>query len=167
VTTANITPAELMVSADDQTRAYGADNPTLTAGYSGFVGGETLASGGVTGDPDLNTTATNTSPAGDYSITAALGSLSAVNYTFSFIEGNLTITPAGSVTLTSLLRLGNGHARIAGTGDAGTIYTIEASADLVDWQDIGNATAEADGAFEFDDPNAAHLSRCFYRIKLP
>jgi len=105
--------------------------------------------------------------AGDYPITAALGSLSALNYTFSFVEGTLTITPASSVTLTSLLRLENGHARLAGMGDAGVIYHIENSTDLVHWQEIGSATAGPDGTFEFEDPNAAGLDRGFYRIKLP
>src|SRR2546428_2278888 len=39
-----VTPAVLTVTADDQTKAYGASNPALTARYSGFVNGDTAAS---------------------------------------------------------------------------------------------------------------------------
>src|SRR5262249_31211186 len=42
-TTASISKAGLTATADNKTRAAGQANPTLTASYSGFVGGETLA----------------------------------------------------------------------------------------------------------------------------
>src|SRR5262249_43488166 len=58
------------------------------------VGGETLATSGVTGSPALSTTSTNV--AGTYPITAALGSLSSVNYSFGFVNGVLTVTPASA-----------------------------------------------------------------------
>jgi len=53
-----------------------------------------LATSGVSGSPSLTTTAITTSPVGSYTITAALGSLSAGNYSFSFVNGNLSITYA-------------------------------------------------------------------------
>src|SRR5262249_51568344 len=74
-TTASINKAGLTVTADNKTRAAGQANPTLTASYSGFVGGETLTTSGVTGSPALSTTTTNV--VGTYPITAAQGSLSA------------------------------------------------------------------------------------------
>ena len=165
--TADIAPASLVVSADNQTRGYGLSNPVFTASYSGFVGGETLATSGVTGNPDLSTTATNTSPAGSYPLTATMGSLSAANYSFSFVAGTLIIAPAGKVTMSSIARLENSHMRITGAGDAGVKYIIQASSDLVNWEEIGTATAGVGGAFEFDDPNAIHLNHCFYRVALP
>jgi len=165
--TADIMPVSLVVSADNQSRGYGLNNPALTASYSGFVGGESLATSGVTGDPALNTAANTISPAGSYPITVAMGSLSAANYSFSFVEGTLTIAPPGSITMSTVARLENSHARITGVGDAGVTYHIEASSDLVNWEDIGTATAGAGGDFEFDDPSAVHLSRCFYRVVLP
>src|SRR5262249_41943449 len=60
------------------------------ASYAGFVGGETLPTSGVTGSPALNTTSTNV--VGTYPITVAQGTLSAVNYSFSFVNGVLTVT---------------------------------------------------------------------------
>src|SRR5207245_7515450 len=96
-TTADITKAALTVTADDKTRAAGASNPTLTVTYSGFVGGETLATSGVSGTPALSATSTNV--AGIYPITVTTGTLSAVNYSFSYVNGQLTVTPAAASKL--------------------------------------------------------------------
>ena len=90
--TGAITPASLTVKADDKNKAYGANNPNLTATYSGFVGGDTASV--VSGSPELTTTAEATSPAGEYPITAAAGSLSAANYSFVFANGTLTVGKA-------------------------------------------------------------------------
>ena len=48
-----ISKAALTVTADDQSRAYGAANPALTATITGFKNGEILATSGVTGSPSL------------------------------------------------------------------------------------------------------------------
>src|SRR5205823_2183558 len=90
-----VNQATLAVTADNQSRAYGASNPTLTASYSGFVNGDTTAV--LSGSPALSTTATSSSAAGTYPITAAAGSLSASNYTLAFVNGTLTV---GQATLT-------------------------------------------------------------------
>jgi MBG domain (YGX type) len=79
------------VKADDATKVLGAVNPTFTATFSGFKNLETLATSGVAGSPSLTTTAITTSPVGTYPITAALGSLTATNYTFTFLNGTLTV----------------------------------------------------------------------------
>src|SRR5262249_43534718 len=88
--TLTITPATLTITANNQTRAYGASNPTLTVSYSGFVNGDTAAS--LTTAPSVSTTATATSPAGTYPITAS-GAVSA-NYVIAYVNGTLTVTPA-------------------------------------------------------------------------
>src|SRR5262249_48253664 len=96
-----ITKATLTVTANDRSRLSGSPNPTFTASYTGFKNGETLATGGVTGSPSLATTATPGSPVpGPYPIAAALGTLAANNYAFVFVNGSLTITPAG-LTITA------------------------------------------------------------------
>ncbi|MFO0900289.1 MAG: MBG domain-containing protein [Pirellulales bacterium] len=89
-----VTKAALLVTADDQSRGYGDANPTLTATITGFKNSEVLATSGVTGAPDLSTAADPSSPVGDYPITAALGTLAAGNYSFSFAAGNLAVTKA-------------------------------------------------------------------------
>ena len=50
----DVTQAVLTVTADDISRVYGDANPTLTASFTGFKNGETLATSGVTGAPDLD-----------------------------------------------------------------------------------------------------------------
>jgi len=89
----------LSVRADDKTMTLNsASLPTLTASYSGFKNGETLTTSGVTGSPSLTTTATPSSPVGPYTITAALGSLTATNYTFTLSNGTLSIQYASGGT---------------------------------------------------------------------
>ena len=88
-TVADITAVQLTVTADNKTRPYGYANPTLTATITGFVGGETSAV--LSGSAELSTSATGASAPGGYTITAAVGTLSATNYTFSFVDGTLTV----------------------------------------------------------------------------
>lgn len=89
-----VTAATLTVTANNTNRAYGAANPTFTAGYSGFVNGEDASV--LSGAPSLTTAATaSSSVAGSpYAITASQGTLSAANYSFSYVNGNLSITQA-------------------------------------------------------------------------
>jgi MBG domain-containing protein/Big-like domain-containing protein len=89
-----VSKATLTVTADDKSREYGDPNPSFTASYSGFKNGETLATSDVLGSPSLSTAATAGSPVGSYTITAALGTLSSGNYSFSFVSGQLTVTKA-------------------------------------------------------------------------
>ncbi len=72
---ADILPDTLTVTADNQSRSYGTANPGLTATYSGFINGETLATSDVTGNPSLVTTAATDSAAGTYAIIAGAGTL--------------------------------------------------------------------------------------------
>jgi hypothetical protein len=88
--TLSVTPAALTITADNQSKIYGAVLPTLTASYSGFVNGDTSAS--LTTAPTLSTTATAASHVGSYPITPA-GAIDA-DYTISYLPGTLTVTPA-------------------------------------------------------------------------
>ena len=90
-----VNKGNLTVTANNASRVYGAANPAFTPTYSGFVNGDTSAV--LTGSPSLTTTATAASPVGSYTITAAAGTLSAANYSFTFVNGTLTITKATSV----------------------------------------------------------------------
>ncbi len=90
--TINITvdKATLTATADDKTKVYGAANPTLTVTLSGFVNGDTPAI--INTLPTANTTATNTSSVGSYTITPSGGSDN--NYTFNYVNGSLSVTQA-------------------------------------------------------------------------
>jgi len=98
--TLTVGKATVTVTADAASRAYGAANPAFTAAYSGFVNGDTLATSGVTGAPSLTTTATPASAMGGYPIVAAVGTLAATNYSFTFVNGTLTVGKA-TVTVTA------------------------------------------------------------------
>ena len=83
--TLTVTPAALTITADDQTKVYGAALPTLTASYTGFVNGDTSAS--LTTQPTLTTTATASShvSGNPYTITAS-GAVDA-DYSITYVAG--------------------------------------------------------------------------------
>jgi len=91
--TITVQPVALTVTPKNATMVYGATVPSLT-GYTvtGFVNGD--SSSVVKGAPKLTTTATSTSAVGGYPIHAAVGTLSAANYTFSFAAGTMTVQQA-------------------------------------------------------------------------
>jgi hypothetical protein len=91
-----VSKAGLTVTANNVSRAYGFANPTLTASYTGFVNGDTPATA-LTGSPSLTTTAVASSLPASYPITVSQGTLTAANYTFTFVNGTLTVTFTGSV----------------------------------------------------------------------
>jgi filamentous hemagglutinin family protein len=84
-----ITPAPLTIAADNKTRAYGDANPPLTATFTGLTNGDTPAAiPGVT----LTTPAVPASNVGNYTINVASGANP--NYTITYVNGQLAITPA-------------------------------------------------------------------------
>ena len=91
-----VTTAPLTITADNQTKVYGAAVPTLTASYSGFVDGDTAAN--LSTQPTLTTTATAGSHVGSYTITASGAADS--DYSISYVPGTLTVTAAG-LTITA------------------------------------------------------------------
>src|SRR6185503_10542538 len=64
-----VTPTGLIITANDQSKVYGAGMPVLTASYSGFVNGDSATS--LTTAVLLTTTATASSAVGSYLITAS------------------------------------------------------------------------------------------------
>ncbi len=94
-TSLTVNKATLTVKADDKTMILNGPMPTFTASYSGFKNNETLATSGVAGSPSL-TTGANGSAVGSYTINAALGSLTAINYSFTFVNGTLLVQYAST-----------------------------------------------------------------------
>jgi hypothetical protein len=114
--------AMLTATADDQSRLFGQANPALTTAISGFVGGETSAV--VSGTASCTTTATTSSPAGDYPITCSVGSLSAPGYVFeTFVSGTLTVAysaPCLSGPSSGPLHVASGESVCIGAGGSQT-----------------------------------------------
>jgi hypothetical protein len=90
--TLKVTAAKLTVTANNQTKVHGTSNPTFMVSYSGFANSETLSSSDVTGAPVCTTTAKTVSSPGTYPITCTKGTLSSIDYTFTFVKGILTVT---------------------------------------------------------------------------
>ena len=88
--TIEISPAPLVVTAQDKTKVYGAALPALTATYEGFVAGEDTSVLG--GTLHVTTGATAASHVGRYPVTPS--GLTSRNYSITFIDGHLTILPA-------------------------------------------------------------------------
>jgi uncharacterized repeat protein (TIGR03803 family) len=101
----NISPAVLTVTANTLSVQQGSAVPTLTYSITGFQYTDTQANA-TTGAPVLSTTATSSSPAGMYPITITQGTLAAANYTFNFVNGTLTVTPAALGITTTVLPVG-------------------------------------------------------------
>ena len=82
----------LVISALRTNKVYGAPLPAFEPIYSGFIDGDTPED--LDALPILGTTATSTSPVGDYPIT--VGSAASAKYDISYEESTLTILPAGT-----------------------------------------------------------------------
>ena len=87
-----VTTAPLTITANNQTKVYGAALPTLTASFTGLVNGDTSAS--LATAPTITTTATAAShvAGSPYSITAS-GAVD-TNYSISYVAGSLSVTTA-------------------------------------------------------------------------
>ena len=90
--TLTVTKGTITIVADSKSRIYGAANPQFSLSYSGLPDGEVLDT-----LPIISTTATATSPVGNYPITLSGGLDN--NYTYYLVNGILTVTPA---TLTAV-----------------------------------------------------------------
>ena len=114
--TLTINKAHLTVTADNQSRVYGATNPTFTETISGFVNGENASV--VTGSGTGSSTAINTTNVGTATITASNTGLSASNYDFSnLVNGTLTINKAAlTVTANAASTTYSGLAYSGGNG---------------------------------------------------
>ncbi len=83
--------AELLISADNKSKGYGAAIPTLTVHYTGLLNGDTAPAT----LPVIGTTATASSPVSTYPISAT-GAMDP-NYTISYQPGNLSVEKVGLI----------------------------------------------------------------------
>ena len=155
--TLTITPATLVITADDQTINYGQPLPTLTASYSGLAGGDTPFS--LNMQPTLSLATPATDP-GSYTVNVT--GAADPNYVISYVTGTLTINPdETSLELTSSLPAPLGGqdavytATVIGalTGQPVTTGSVQFQ---VDGQDFGSLVAlDANGQAAFDPGSLA------------
>lgn len=81
----------LTITALPQSIIYGATVPTTTVTYSGFVGGDTLAS--LTTPPGIASVESGIAPAGIYAANYTASGAVDSNYDISYVAGSLTVSP--------------------------------------------------------------------------
>ncbi|MFT3746462.1 MAG: DUF4394 domain-containing protein [Pyrinomonadaceae bacterium] len=116
--TVTVNKKALTVTADAKTRAYGAANPALTATLSGFIGADN-AGNSTTGTAGLSTTATATSPVGNYPITVTVGTLQSGNYSFATLTNGVLSVTAAQLTVTA-----DNQSRVFGAANPALTFQI-------------------------------------------
>ncbi len=128
-----VSPATLTVTANNVSRAYGAANPNLNYGFSGFVHGDNSTV--ISGTATVATAATTTSAPGTYPVTFSAEGLTSPNYNFTYVNGTLTVTQASqTISFTALPNVTYGVSPItlAATASSGlaAAYTVTGPATL-------------------------------------
>jgi hypothetical protein len=82
---------QLIVTASDAGRAFGANNPQFIVTVTGAVNGDSFVS-------SASTSAIASSPPGQYAIVPSISGANISNYTVKLVNGTLTVTQAGSTT---------------------------------------------------------------------
>jgi hypothetical protein len=163
--TLTVNPAVLTVTADNKTNTVGSPIPTLTASYSGFMNGETLGTSGVTGQPNLSTTATQSSPLGNYTISITQGTLAANNYTFNMVAGNLFVVNIVPPVITSITISNATNVVVQWTAVSNSVYRLQYQTNLLvtNWTSIvPDITATNTTAVGKDVPGSD--PQRFYRV---
>jgi hypothetical protein len=157
--TADITPALVTVTANNQSRTFGLPNPTLTAAYNGFVNGEDTSA--LTTLASLATTADVNSSTGAYPITAS--GATAPNYVFNYVPGTLTILPQPA--LAGIKADATSFAFTFPTL-SGQMYQVEYKTNLTDavWMPLGNPMPGTGGSLSVT--NDASVSPCYFRLQI-
>jgi sugar lactone lactonase YvrE len=87
--------ANLLITANNASKSYGAADPVYAYTPTGFVNGETASV--INGAPTFSVNGViggGPRPVGSYTITPSLGTLAATNYGFTFASGTLGVTKA-------------------------------------------------------------------------
>jgi gliding motility-associated-like protein len=100
-----VSPASIIITADNKMRTFHSENPQLTITYNGFVNNENESN--LVKKPEVTTMATITSVAGEYAISFT-NIAESPNYSFTYVPGVLTVTPAGVVVFNTFTPNGDG-----------------------------------------------------------
>ena len=108
--TVNVTPKEVILTADNKTVTYGANAPTYTISASGFTGSDTLAM--IGGNINATSTYVPGSDIGSYTIRIT-EALTRDNYTFVTRDGYLTVSHATiNITASAVDKIYDGNTNV-------------------------------------------------------
>ncbi len=160
-----INPATLTVTANDKCKMCGQPNPALTASYSGFISGEDTNA--LTSPAVLNTTATISSTAGAYPITA--NGAAAANYAVSYDSGTLTVTvaPVLQLSCASVNVSGTNQFVVTWSTTTNQTYQLECTTNLAAhaWTTVGGLLPGT-GATMAVTNSMSGAPQCFFRLEL-
>lgn len=147
-----IAKAVLTVTINDASKDYKADNPTFTATVTGFVNGETLDTAGIDGAFKIATVAVATSDAGTYAITGEIDTTVVSNYTFTFVDGLLTVNKINQDVLlmsypVSIPMGSSGFIAVTGGSGTGSIIFVSMNESVATVDTNGIITPVAVGTF--------------------
>jgi hypothetical protein len=157
---ANITPATLMVTASDASRAYGAPNPEFLGTIAGLQIGDGISA-------TYTCEATTNSPAGNYPITPHLVDANgeASNYAVALNNGTLTVTALPQPTLSNPALAGNNFSMTVVTTVAGVNYILEYTDSLNPPQWKAAQTFTGDGNARMLSDTLVGANPRFYRLR--
>jgi len=161
--TANILPVTLTITANNTNKLVGQDNPSLTASYAGFVGGDDTNA--LSAPVVLSTTATAASIAGNYPITAS--GASATNYLIQYFNGNLRVILNTQLVGAQVTANGSGIYVVSWPTISGQTYQLEYEDDLTlnNWQPVGTPFPGVDGVVAITN-NLPTSPQRFYRVQV-
>ena len=145
----SIDKKSVTVTADDKTSIYGNAITPGTASYNGFITGE--GTGNLTTAATVNSTHNGIVDVGGYADNYTASGAAATNYSFTYVAGNLAVTPRALLVTT------NSKTKLLGTPDpvfTGSNTLIAQDAGLINWNygpvsytgTIGNYTIDATAA---------------------
>jgi hypothetical protein len=158
-----INPAMLTVTADNKSKMCGQPNPPLTASYNGFVNSE--STNVLTSPVTLATTATTSSGAGTYPITAS--GVAAANYTINYVSGKLIVDPPLQLSAACASVSGNNQFIVSWPTVVGQTYQLEYTSDLTAaiWTSLGTPFAGTDGIVAVTNSMSV-TPQCFFRVEV-
>jgi hypothetical protein len=157
-TTLTVSKAPLTVTANNAARLYGSANPTFAYTITGFVNGD--SAGVVSGSASLTTTATASSAVGAYPITFSTRSLTATNYSFTYVSGTLVVYSGTSSSLPLPLLFSPASATANGAGFTLTVTGANFTAkSVVLWNGAVRTTTYASSTQLTAAISAADLAR--------
>jgi hypothetical protein len=162
----SVARAVLTVTANNAGMVYGQPLPVFTSNITGFVNGDTPSV--VGGTATETTAATSTSTPGIYPITFSTESLTASNYTFSYVNGNLTISGGAvqSITFNPLpnVTLGSAPFTLTATASSGLAVGYASTTTAVCTVSGSTVTLVATGACTIQ---ATQLGNSLYAAATP
>ncbi len=156
-----VTPASLIVTANNATRSYGATNPTFTGTITGIQNSDNISA-------TYSSSATPSSAPGNYSIIPTLVDPNdrETNYNVTIDDGTLFVVVTQPGVFQSIGLQTNGTILLNVSGATNATYTLDVSTDLISWTPLMTFTM-TNGAVQLNDATSTNYSARYYLLESP